>query len=776
MKLITRPTAAVILLLLSTLLATAQQKRQTPAKPQSKAPAAAPAPAPTFDTLLPADCYVIYGEVRGAGQLIRSPAVNELLEPVLKLTGPPKEFKSIVKFLNAHSEELMTSRLFVATWPTNSNVPDVMIAIEFASAEEAIKFANPLNEFLPTILDPHTPPKTASQSNNAPAPKPTAPSRSTFHVQRLGSLVVFSPRPWTMKQLKPAGSRLLAEDVNFRAARNRFNSEPVFVFVDVKTMNREQEERRKHYEQMDREAEDIRRAAAKAKAEKPEAEQKSEPPETEATPAPELVAELQMPPAFDSESAKETPTPDPISNALSAVSNSFFGGESNGPEGVGIALSYEGDSFDLRALFINAPGEKSDAVPFWPRMIPGAPIAPESPNVLPANTELFVTMSLDLPQIYATMSKPTPPSELTTLRGQNVALHNVEFEPPFAALEQRLQINIKDDLLPLLGSEVAVALPMHNLNLPGLPGMMVPRPAPKNDDTKAEAVEATPIILISVKDKEQVRALMPKLIDSLGFKGASSFAQTERREDTELVSYMNLFAYAFVGNFLVISGDAATTRRVVDSYLKHETLATDSHFKNYTRWQPRQLHGQIYISPSLMESFKTAATIPDRKLSEQARTFLTGPGIMAQPVTYSLSNEGFGPLHELHLPKSLLLMAVATFSAELNPAPAVQNERMAIGLMYHIASAQETYKVKAGNGSLGTLEQLIAADLIPKEAIEKSGYRFDVTVSGDKFELSAVPTEYGKTGTMSLFTDQTRVLRGGDRNGAAATSSDPPLH
>ena len=133
-------------------------------------------------------------------------------------------------------------------------------------------------------------------------------------------------------------------------------------------------------------------------------------------------------------------------------------------------------------------------------------------------------------------------------------------------------------------------------------------------------------------------------------------------------------------------------------------------------------------------------------------------------------------MHELHLPKSLLLMAVAGFSAELNPSPTVMNERRAIGLMYQIAGAQDVYKEASGRGNCGTLDQLIAAGLISKEAVEGSGYRFDVTVSGDKFEVSAVPTEYGKTGTMSLFTDQTRVLRGGDRNGGVATSSDPPLY
>src|SRR5215203_2879043 len=96
MNVITRPTAAALFLLLSIAFsAVAQQRRQTPAKPQPK-PAATPAP--TFETLVPDDSYNVYGEVRSVGQLIHSNAVNEMLEPILKLGGPPKEFKTIVKW------------------------------------------------------------------------------------------------------------------------------------------------------------------------------------------------------------------------------------------------------------------------------------------------------------------------------------------------------------------------------------------------------------------------------------------------------------------------------------------------------------------------------------------------------------------------------------------------------------------------------------------------------------------------------------------------------
>src|SRR5215217_1033352 len=264
--------AVVILVILITLTATAQQKRQTTPKPQPKA-TVAQAPAPTFDTLVPADSYVIYGEVRGAGQLIGSSAINDLLEPVMKLASPPKEFRAVVRWLNTHAEEVMTSRLLVATWPSNrsKDLPEALIAIEFASAEEATKFSVSLNAFLPKVLPP-SPTEPPDKSLNI-LPEKKEPPAPNFHLQRFGSLVVLSPKPWTMKQLKPAGSKLLAEDVNFRAAHNRFNSEPLFVYLDTKTIAREEEENRKRWEQ---EIEAQKKAEAETEANK-EKEEPEEP-------------------------------------------------------------------------------------------------------------------------------------------------------------------------------------------------------------------------------------------------------------------------------------------------------------------------------------------------------------------------------------------------------------------------------------------------------------------------------------------------------------------
>lgn len=762
--------AVVILLLLITLTATAtaQQKRQTPPKPQPRA-AAPQAPAPTFDTLVPADSYIIYGEVRGAGQLIRSSALNDLLEPVLKLSGPPKEFRTIVRWLNAHAEEVMSSRLLLATWPNKKaqGLPEVLIAIEFASAEEATKFSASLNEFLPKVLPPVAPEPVEENSPRPEAPeKPKGPPAPNYHIKRFGSLVVLSPKPWTIKQLKPAGTKLLAEDANFRTAHNRFSSEPVFVYFDTQSIGREEEENRKRWEQERIEAQ--KQAEAEAESKKEEEPPEPEMTEEEKAAEAEEIATLQAAPSPEQ---KEEPGPPAISLSLYSLLSLFDQGDSKWPEGVGLALSFEGDSFDLRALLVNEAGERADGIPFMPMLLTGPAFTPEAPNILPADTELLGTISLDLPQIYTALSKPRPKEQFVTSKGTNVDIKETEPESPLAELEKQLKINIKNDLLPLLGPEIAVRLPLNNTNFIGLPGLAAPA---STTEVKEEPSTNGPVLAIAIKDREAMRALMPKLIEAAGFKGANALAKTERREDTEIVSFANTFAYAFVGNFLVISGDAATTRHVVDAYLKNETLAAEPQYRNSTRWQPKPLQAQIYISPVLMEGYKAWAEKPTTRVSEQTRAFLMRASAVAQPITYSLSNEGLGPLHELHIPKSLVLMAVAGISGESNPPQNLQNERGAINVMYSIAHAEQTYKVK--KGSYGTLEQLIAEGMLSKELLENSSYRFELTLTGDKFELSGVPLEYGKGGNLSLFIDHTFVLRGGDRNGAAATASDPPIH
>src|SRR6185312_8312883 len=77
----------------------------------------------------------------------------------------------------------------------------------------------------------------------------SAPPKPQYHMQQAGSLIVITPAPFDLKKLRPKGSKLLAEDANFRIARNRFNTESLFLFFDVDGMEKEDVERMKRAEE-----------------------------------------------------------------------------------------------------------------------------------------------------------------------------------------------------------------------------------------------------------------------------------------------------------------------------------------------------------------------------------------------------------------------------------------------------------------------------------------------------------------------------------------------
>jgi len=782
-----RPVAALLLLsLLASAPITIAQKR-TP--PRTKAPVrSATAPATSFDNLLAADSYKIYVEVRNVGQLINSGSFQELIEPVLRLASPPKEFRTAVKWLSAHADAVMTSRMLVAAWPTAKNIPTVLVAIEFENAEEAAKFEPQLNDGLQKVLPPQpvaTPKPTGSSTpaqgaTASPNPQPTRnqtqPARvelkPDYHVARSGALVFVTSTPLTIKNLRPSNTKPLNEDPNFRTAYDRFTSESIFAFLNIAAIEQEEKEQQEKAIESQKALDQANKPEPGASpATTPEEPVELEPqmtPNTNPSPGDQNTGELAtLVPA-------PSKPPDELENLLNSFSMAFFGasGEPKWPEAIGLAGNLDASSFDVRALFVTSHGEKLPAIPFFPMLVSGPVLVPESPSILPADTELYVTMSLDLPKVYAdfvtprmTMTKPGVFVETSTLAEP--------VESPFAFIEKKLGAKLNDVLLPLLGNEVVFSMPL-TADTNATP---TPTPTPSGDSKSVTPTlmgnAPSPTLAFALRDKEGMRALLPKLVDAIGFKGASGLAQTQKREDTEIVSYANVLSYAFIGNFLVVSPDPKNINHVVDSYLKHETLSSDVSFKNFTRWQPRQLQGQVYVSPALMESYRKWANEPSALISEQTREFLTRFAVVAEPVTYSLSNEGNGPLHQIRVPKNLLLMAVAGLSGETNVPPEMQNERVAMGNLIAIAVAEA--RIKKEKGSYTTLEELISQQAVNREVLDGHGYKFFVTIAGESFEAVAVPIEYGKTGRASFFINESSVLRAGDHGGAPATIADKPI-
>jgi hypothetical protein len=349
---------------------------------------------------------------------------------------------------------------------------------------------------------------------------------------------------------------------------------------------------------------------------------------------------------------------------------------------------------------------------------------------------------------------------------RDVSLPGINSPPsasPFAEYEKKLGMKFKDDMLPMFGNELALAF------LPK-PVEPISSPSPTPTDQQKTTPDPDPILAIAVKDKEGVRRLIPKLIDTMALKGASALAQTERRDDTEIVSYANMFAYAFVGDFLIISPTADVTRRAVAAYLSGDTLAANTRYRNAKRWQSREVLGQVYAAPALMQKYLFGTRVANNTFVESTSRVA---GI--EPLTYSLSNEGAGPLHELHVPKSLLSFVMFNAVSEANNRSVLANEAAAQSALRSLASAEETYRASKGDGHYATLEQLSSENLISNEMLQRYGYRIDLTVSANKFEATAVPLEYQKTGRLSFFVDESALVRAGDHAGGAATVSDPPI-
>lgn len=96
-------------------------------------------------------------------------------------------------------------------------------------------------------------------------------------------------------------------------------------------------------------------------------------------------------------------------------------------------------------------------------------------------------------------------------------------------------------------------------------------------------------------------------------------------------------------------------------------------------------------------------------------------------------------------------------------------------LLQRISLAQLVYSQQHA-GKFGDMPALILAGLIPKdlEGTETTGYRFRITVppDGKSWTANAEPAQYGRTGRLSFFMDQSGI-RNGDVAGKPLPATPP---
>lgn len=126
------------------------------------------------------------------------------------------------------------------------------------------------------------------------------------------------------------------------------------------------------------------------------------------------------------------------------------------------------------------------------------------------------------------------------------------------------------------------------------------------------------------------------------------------------------------------------------------------------------------------------------------------------------------------------LLCVICVEAFASPA---QNERFVIHSVRNLHSAQMTYSATFGDGNYGTFQNLVEAGFIDSSLASglKYGYTFQLFATNASagtpatLRITATPLNYRKTGRRSFFIDESGVLRGADKMGAAATVSDPEI-
>src|SRR6202790_2335733 len=152
----------------------------------------------------------------------------------------------------------------------------------------------------------------------------------------------------------------------------------------------------------------------------------------------------------------------------------------------------------------------------------------------------------------------------------------------------------------------------------------------------------------------------------------------------------------------------------------------------------------------------------------------------------------------------VLLLDLPSLEVEWDLAEAEANEITALGNLRRLADAVETYRrtyfrLPESLASLGpppsrapgknAQPKLLAATrehagLVDEELASgnKDGYEFRIIIAGAdtlgapaKYQLSAIPSSYGRTGKRSFFRDTEGGWHGADHGGAVGSASDPGL-
>lgn len=818
----------------------------------------------TIDELFAVGTYSVYAETRSLVEQFDAPITQDLINPLRANNIVPVETESWMRFVKDNRAALALSRIAIVAMSSKPDLPQFVVAIETASADDARTLEPQVKriagETRATIDKAFNPTRTNRQntsrtSSNRQSKKPNATGAIGYRVQRFGATLLVSDKPVSLRALRPAKSASLIRDARFREMQARFGGEQFFVFSDFKAV-------REFIERQQKEAaERASERQAKASGAAVDGKRKTGVAVSSAgvvvstnnreTDSPVVTQPIANQPTLSSNStvaaddATATLTSEDdaaIMSEMNSINSSgevandaaesdevkaqraagaelgqlssvmfgtLFNGFARGYEkmdAIGAGYSIRGDALTFRVLA--ASEDKIVApVPFMPFILSGANYNPQSPNILPADTGVFASFSLDLPRMYDQLIGAADASPIAQGMNRNQNQSTGSFASRIAALEAKHNIKLRDELLASVGDEVAVGassewiLRESNSEIDDLEDDSNKDDSPSvtasNDQAKAE-VNAPPkpapstemFFVIALQDKARFQKIMPYALALFGIPVAPQLKLIEARDGYETVPLANGMV-AFIGDYLVITPDAQATQKVVDAVRKNSTLAANSNFLNARNWQQGQKIGELYVASEIMKRFIDFIQRPVLDAIGKENNPFAGIEIEPQPVTYSLTRDALGAAHELHIPQTTLQLMSRQSMLAASYQDLVMNDAAARSLMYQIYYAQLSHRGKilearAGAGNtvqqsdmdsvpFASVAELKRAKLLTDEQLKPRGYRMEIRAGGTSFEVSATPEVFGKTGRRSFFINHTGNLRGGDLGGRTATATDKRL-
>jgi hypothetical protein len=771
----------------------------------------APESESTLEELVGADTYGAYVELRRLGTLAQA---SELKTAVagMKLLGDTetKPVTDLIAFVTENYESLAEARAVVLFMAARPRVPEALLALEFATPRDAAAFEPKYRQFAEGQLKAYKTAKDSAEHHppergRARKPEAKKPAASDYTIRRVGRLIISSEGTLSLKRLRGEESApALADSTRFQSARTRFASDSLFVYVDtgvtIQGFTRlSQTDGTQDGATLEptvtMKSETTRTEVAVIAPETSAMGIGNEPPPPEPTPEETPDAE-----GGDEGSGEEggdgravvatieavKPSEEQVAVAsMGNVMRSLWGGMPRIPGAFALGVRLDGGALALRLAVENSPDGRINVLPFLPNFVAGPPVTAEAAEVAPADADIFFTTSLDWEQLYTSTigtASLGPLGSSYSVAGVIVGgaggptVEDADVvKPPkpeeaVAVIEKLFGFKFKEDLIPSLGNEVAFSMPFDANDL----GLVSGRRRSRKKEEKES--EAGIVVIVTLNDAEKVQKILPRVLVALGFvpfgEGA---AQTERREGFDIRSSGGL-TYTFINRFLIMGADVKAVRHVVDSYAARRTLAATDSYRDSTGWQAPQKLVQAFVSEALMRS-----TVEETKrrsgtsTDPLVRTLLAQLDVPPESASFETTNEGDSVVHEVRVPVSMLQTYSLALMVGARDAPVLTGEMMANFALYEIQDAEETFKEEKKKGRYGTLEELIAEKILDKSFAEHLGYRIEINASGERFDVTATPKEYGKSGRLSFFLDQTGTMRAADHQGKSADASDPPV-